>query len=148
MKIRRLSSLPRCLATVLCCVALTSCGDKVERMEPFSDATLEGSITYQGQPVPYALVIVTGERQSVTGQAASDGTYTVQRAPLGLVSIGVNTDAGKGMMMGAARAGQHGGGAKPAAKFIDLPKKYHNPTSSGITTTVLDGPNQYDIAIK
>jgi hypothetical protein len=134
------------LAAALCCAALLSCSD-VEPLE-LSDATLEGAVTYKGEPVPYALVIVAGERTSATGKAGSDGTYTVPSAPLGLVTIAVNTDAGRGMMMSAARAGQHGDSSKPAAKFIDVPKKYHNPSTSGITTTVLEGTNKFDIKIK
>lgn len=142
---RKLSS--GCLAVALSCASLTSCSD-VERME-LSEEALEGKITYKGQPVPYAMVIVTNGRDSATGNAASDGTYKVEYAPLGEVQIGVNTDAGKGIMMSANMAGQHSDGSKPAAKFTAVPKKYFEPTTSGITTTVTEeGPNKFDIEIK
>jgi hypothetical protein len=139
----------------LCCAALTSCGDKVERLE-LSDATMEGTITYKGEPVPYALVIVTNSGgpggvggSSATGNAAKDGTYRVEHAPLGLVEVAVNTDAGRGMMMSdVMAASQSKDKGKAAAKFVAVPEKFHNPTTSGITTTVVDGPNKFDIEIK
>ncbi|MBA3316443.1 MAG: hypothetical protein H0T47_24560 [Planctomycetaceae bacterium] len=114
-----------------------------------SDEVLEGKITYKGQPVPYAMAIVTNGRDSATGTAANDGTYKVEYAPLGEVQIGVNTDAGQGMMMSAKMAGQHSDASKPAAKFTAVPKKYFEPTKSGITTTVTEkGPNHFDIVLE
>jgi hypothetical protein len=133
-------------AAILCCAALTSCSDDVERLE-LSNATLEGTVTYKGQPVPYALVIVTNENASSTGNAASDGTYKVEHAPLGQVQIGVNTDAGRGLMMSESMAVRQGD-KQPAAKFVAVPKKFHSPSQSGITTTVVDGVNQFDIKIE
>lgn len=143
----RLTSLLGCLAAVLCCAALLSCSD-VEPLE-LSNATLEGKVTYKGKPVPYALVIVENGQQSGTSRVATDGTYRVEHAPTGEVQVAVNTDAGRGMMMGEARAGQHGDGTKPTATFVGLPKKFHDPSTSGITTTVTEeGTSQFDIEIE
>lgn len=74
---RCLTSLSGYLAAVICCAALTSCSD-VEPLE-LTDATLEGTVTYKGKPVPAALVIVTGDRGSSTGRAATDGTFRVDQ---------------------------------------------------------------------
>ena len=60
----------------LCPVACTSVSSE-RRAE--SGATLEGTITYAGQPVPAALVIVQGSAGGSTGTADDDGHYKVDR---------------------------------------------------------------------
>jgi hypothetical protein len=47
--------------------------------------------------------------------------------------------------MGMFVAQSQGKGQAP--KLIDVPSKYANPTSSGITTTVSKGDNVYNIVI-
>lgn len=114
-----------------------------------SKATLKGKITYKGQPVPHALVIVSGAT-SATGNADADGNYSVANAPVGEVNIGVNTDAGRGNMMSAMMSSSQGGDTAAKPKFVDVPKKFFDPTSSGIATTVAnsEGENEFDIDIK
>lgn len=140
----------RCRGIALCLVATmllvsTSCGKKTERLK-LSNATLEGTVTYKGKPVPYALVIVTNGSQSATGNAGPDGKFKVEHVPLGEVQIGVNTDAAKGIAMSAIMAAQKGGGSPPPA-LVDVPKKYFEPSTSGITTTIQDGANTFDIEL-
>ncbi len=115
-----------------------------------SDATLQGKITYKGKPVPHALVIVSNENSSASGAADADGNYFVQHVPVGSVQIGVNTEAGRGMMMSAVMAASQGGGASSKPTFVDLPQKYFNPTTSGLTATVENkkGENTFDIEVK
>ena len=63
----------------------------------------------------------------------------------------VNSEAGKGQMMGRSMAGTdpNAKGGKKAAlpKMVELPKKYQDPESSGITTTTAKGVNKFDIMI-
>lgn len=129
-------------------LSLTACSE-VERLE-LSDAKLEGKITYKGKPVPYALVIVSAsDGMAATGNADEQGKYVVDHAPVGEVRIGVNTDAGRGNMMGAMMAAGQGDSKGPKPVFVDLPKKFFEPTTSGITTTVKGGepPDTFDIKI-
>lgn len=128
-----------------CGVMLASCGKRIEPMK-LSNATLEGTVTYQGKPVPYALIIVTNGRETSTANADAEGKFKVEHAPLGQVQIGVNTDAGRGVAMGAIMAAKQTGGQAPV--LIDVPKKYFEPSQSGITTTVSDGANNFDIKIE
>ena len=118
-----------------------------------TDATLEGTITYKGEKVPYALVIVEGDNMSATGKVDKDGRYRVEQVPLGEVTVSVNTDAGRGDYMSASMAssyrGPDGKGAKkPAPKFVEVPKKYHEPGTTPLRTTTKGGENTYDIVIK
>ena len=116
-------------------------------------ASLEGSVQYDGHPVPMAIVIVTplAGGDGVTGYVDEMGNYKVENVPIGEVKIGVNTDAAKGRMMGQAMAGtdpKAKGGKKMAPpKVIDIPKKYHDPEKSGLTATTREGVTKHDIKI-
>jgi len=126
------------------------CGVR-EYRRPETGASLEGTVTYAGKSVPAAMIIVAGQSGGATGNIGEGGRYHVDNAPVGEVKLAVNTDAAKGQMQGQkmAQAYQGGkGGAKPAAAFLDVPKKYQDPNSSGITTTIKAGANTFDIVLQ
>lgn len=115
-----------------------------------SKASLTGKITYKGKPVPYALVILVNGDSSSTGAADAHGSYTVPYAPVGKVSVGINTAAGRGMMMSATMAAAQGGDKSGKPSFLDVPEKFFDPKTSGITAEVKDTkePNTFDIDVK
>jgi hypothetical protein len=121
-----------------------------ERRIVLSQAIATGKVTYKGKPVPYALVIMTNNRISSTGAADADGNYTVANAPPGKVMVGVNTDAGRGMLMSAVMAAQQGGDKSAKPTFLDVPKKFFAPETSGLTVDIKDQkePNSIDIDVK
>jgi hypothetical protein len=140
-------------SSFICLVAAfigTSLGCSQEERLELSDARLSGRIEYKGKPVPYALVIVQGEKASVTGNADEEGNYIVEHAPTGQVQIGVNTEAGKGRMMGAQMAAAQSGDSSKKVSFVDVPKKYFDPSSSGLTATVAESKDtqEHDIIIE
>jgi hypothetical protein len=103
-----------------------------------SDASLKGKVSYKGKPVPYALVILVGDDASATGNADADGNYFVPYAPVGTVKVGVNTAAGRGMMMSAVMASAQSGDKSSKPKFLDVPPKFFDPSTSGLTVKVED----------
>jgi hypothetical protein len=125
--------------------------DAYETRLPESGATLEGAVTLSGEKVPMALVVVVGQKGSATGQA-ENGHYKVENAPLGDVKIGINTQAVRGQMISQQMSqsykgpGSQGGG-KPAPKFVDVPSKYWEAETSGLTTTIKRGKNDFDISL-
>lgn len=129
----------------LCC---TGCSQEERLVLP--EAKLEGKISYNGKTVPYALVVVMQEGTSTTANADAQGNYSVQNVPAGEVKIGVNTEAGRGMMMGAMMAAAQTGDKTAKPTFVDVPKKYFDPSTSGITTNIADskGVNVFNIEIK
>ena len=143
----RILHLTACMGVAVCCLTMASCsGNKEERLK-LSDATLEGTITLNGKPVPYALVIVAHAKDpAAQGTADASGKFMVQHVPLGEVMIAVNSDAGKGMAMGKVMAAKKGEGEAPT--FVDVPKKYFSPKTSEITTTIKEGANTYNIELK
>jgi hypothetical protein len=144
-------------AVAVAAVTLASCSPQ-GRVEPLEETgvTLEGDITYGGQPVPLAMVIVvpaTGPQGQggATGFADDNGHFKVTNVAIGDVKVAVNTEAAKGQMRGRAMAGSDpnakGGKRATPPPFVDVPKKYQNPDTSGFTTTTKKGSNKYDVTI-
>lgn len=134
-----------------CSVLTAACGEKGERL-PESGASLEGTVKYGSEPVHFALVIAVGPSTSASGKINEDGRYKIENVPLGEVKIAVNTDAGRGDYMTEVMSKSYQGpdkkGSKRAGvKFLEVPKKYHDPETSGLKTTVNKGPNTFDIVI-
>lgn len=128
------------------CLATVSC-EPGSRL-PETGATLEGTVVYGKEPVPVALIIVVGDSGSAQGFIGEDGRYKLTNVPLGTVKIGVNTDAAKGELTSRMMAQSQGGKVKVARpRFIEVPKRYGEPATSGLTTTINKGANTFDIVI-
>jgi len=121
-----------------------------------SGVTLEGTIYYDDKVVPLAMVIVVPDngppgKGGATAFADDEGHYKVSNVSLGGVKVAVNSDAAKGQMMGRAMAGTDpnakGGKKASVPKVYEVPKKYHDPETSGLKTTTQKGTNSFDIKI-
>ena len=138
-----------------CGLLIASCGYGVrEERLPETGATLEGTVTYGTEKVPVALIIVTGTSGSATGEIdEATGRYKVENVPLGEVKIAVNTEAAKGQMKGKLMSGYYKGpeakakGIMTPPRIVDVNKKYANPDTSGLRTTINAGANSYDITM-
>jgi hypothetical protein len=126
---------------------LAGCSRYREVRYPESGATLEGTVTYGKDKVGAALVIAQNGSGAATAFVDDDGRYKLTNVPLGEVSIGVNTEAGKGQAMGKAMAAAQGK-AKGPPRIIDVPSRFANPATSGIKTTINEGANTFDIVIQ
>lgn len=132
------------------CVMLTSCGTYLhEETLPESGATLEGTITYKNQPVRFAIVTAVGAGGIMRGSVGDDGKYRIPNAPLGPVKIGVDSTNAKGDYIAMTMsAGYNKTRPSGEVKFIDLPIKYKDPETSGITTNVEKGVVNFDIKLE
>jgi hypothetical protein len=128
---------------VLC---LGGCNGGYKRL-PETGATLEGTVTYGKEKVAVALVIAQNESGSAQAFIGEGGRYKLENVPLGEVHIAVNTAAGKAQQRGLMMARSRGQEKGPLPKAIDVPDKYANPATSGITTTITEGANTFDIKI-
>jgi hypothetical protein len=139
-------------------VAVTACGtpQHIPVALPDTGATLVGTVKYGAEDVNFALVVVQGADGSASaGRIDEDGVYHIPNVPLGEVRVGVNTAAGRGEFQTAAmRAGAMSGSPegktgrkKVNVRFVDLPAKYIDPSSSGLATSVNRGENTYHISI-
>ena len=138
-------------------VSLTaSCGSNAPEKLAETGATLEGTITHNGRPVQFALVLVqsaNGTGSPATGSAGPEGKYKVMNVPTGEVKVAVNTDAGMGdlktaQMQGGMYTGPDGKKAKRVnLDYNQVPKKFHIPETTTIKTTINAGSNTFDIDV-
>jgi len=91
----------------------------------------------------------------------AEGTYTMNKVPVGPVIVCVNTDIGKpnryaaSMKMPGATAHDidtsttpyASGGGNSAENYVPIPRKYFNPQSSGQEYTVTSGRQDHDIEL-
>ncbi len=120
---------------------------------PQTGCTLTGRVTYNGAPVPLVLVIVASAKGGGANALANEaGEFVIENVPPGPITIGFNSEAARGIMIGRAMAGSDptkaGGKRAPLPKLVELPRKYQTPDTSGLGCTIERGDNKQDFAIK
>jgi len=119
-------------------------------------ASVSGTVTFKGQPLPSGTVLFHGADGRVEHSLIDgEGKYTVVNAPLGQVRITVQAHA-------AAPPGLPSKGGKPPAapaelatsgketrdgKFVAIPPRYLDPDRSRLTCTVSAGPQTHTIEL-
>ncbi|HTU17473.1 MAG TPA: hypothetical protein VMG10_05365 [Gemmataceae bacterium] len=97
-------------------------------------------------------VTFEGDKGGVSGIITPEGTYTIPNAPVGTVAIAL----GSGMRTGPrSRVVPNGRPPKKAPKesassvqpLKNIPNKYTDPKSSGLTYTVQPGEQTFDIIL-
>jgi hypothetical protein len=138
-----------CFTAMVC---LIGCTGSYEVRLPETGASLEGTVTLGEEKVQFAQVTVMGEKSSATANV-QEGRYKIENVPLGAVRIAVNTEAARGDFISQTMAhsykgpGSKGGGTGARPRFVNVPNKYWEPETSGVTTTVKKGANTFDIAL-
>lgn len=91
---------------------------------------------------------------------AEDGSYKVEKVPLGSVKISVETSSMKPAAMPPgmeamyakkpkdAPGGDSTRGAGDLKRYVQIPDKYGNPEESGLTYSVHAGQNDHNIDLK
>jgi hypothetical protein len=132
---------------VLCVLALSGC------RRP--KGTVSGTVTYKGEPVPSGTVAFFGPGDQVASVALRpDGTYEASGVPLGEVKVTVTTpppppseeQLAKNPMVQERRKGRNI--SLPVEKTVTVPAKYSRPATSGLSLTVTEGSQPYDIPLK
>ena len=130
-----------------------------------SSGTVTGKVTYKGEPLAGGTVLFVSEgRGSVSAQIGRDGAYTAEKVPTGTVQIAVETQSVKGSEPApqATRQMPPAGLELPKAaenspiyksragarRYTEIPKKYSDPKTSGLTCTVSGGNQKYDIPLE
>jgi hypothetical protein len=136
------------LVAALLLLATVGCGRKT--------GSISGKVSYNGKPLPSGSVAIYGEAGGVaSSQIEGDGSYTIQRAPLGPAKLTVVTPRphAQPRRSGRDRAPSKGPGgeqraAAPEPKPVAIPEKYQDPQQSGLTYTVKPGDQTFDIDLK
>jgi hypothetical protein len=117
-------------------------------------ADVTGKVSYKGKLVTTGTVSMVGPDGMVRqGLIGPDATYTVAGVAAGNVQIGVSSPRPGGEMRAARRgrgsrlATPTAGSAGDVATWFPIPDTYLEPTTSGLTTTLKSGANQYDITL-
>ncbi len=102
-------------------------------------ATVIGKVSYKGAPVTGGtLTLYSAEGAPYPVAIKADGTFNVSGVPVGQMGVAIDTGAAPA----APPAGSSGGQAPPP--HVDLPKKYKDPKSSGLTWDIKGGKNTKD----
>lgn len=98
--------------------------------------TVSGKVFLGDKPVEAGLVtFVTDDGRSSSAQLGSGGQFTMTQAPLGKVYIGVNTQ----MLKGQRQLHQQQSKGKDVPSFVEVPARYADPKTSGVTEVVQAG---------
>ncbi|HYH69573.1 MAG TPA: hypothetical protein VD866_33060 [Urbifossiella sp.] len=103
---------------------------------------VRGTVTYKGQPLQSGTVRVVGANNEVAFAVVhKDGSFILTDVPPGEVKVGViqgNEPRNVGDSSGKKAE-------RPGKPVVVLPKKFHDPETSGFTTTVAPDTTRLDI---
>jgi hypothetical protein len=125
---------------------LAGCGPK--------RGTVDGKITIDGRPVNSGRVFFRSadEKSVVFAYIDRDGSYHAMDVPMGPMNVWVTPptkmEREKAQRIAAGRAKKGTAPEAPEApvvSFVPIPKKYQDPTTSKLTTTVQGRTNSYNI---
>src|SRR6516225_11360893 len=123
-------------------------------------ATVSGTVTYKNKPLPGGSVTFVTPTGTAQGAINSEGAYTAENVPVGNAKVTVYYSSGPKMPFGGNVKGVAPKDASPEAQkavqgpkasgpTINIPTKYGDPESSGLTVVVTSGKNSpYNIELK
>jgi hypothetical protein len=123
---------------VVAVAAVVGCSGKgVQRI-----SVINGKVTYQGKPLPAGIVrFVSAEKTSAIGTIRRDGTFAITDVAPGEFKVSV--------MERPQSSGSSSGEPAPAQPPpVDLPGKYRDPETSGLTYTITPETKDIHIDIK
>ena len=118
--------------------------------------TVTGKITYQDGPVKGGQVIFAApDGHSVLAEIKEDGSYVAEKVPVGEAKVAVQTRA-LGVTASMPKRAlppekQQGGRMSPdeaRRRFVQIPERYENTETSGLTCTVVQGTQEHNIPLK
>jgi hypothetical protein len=118
-------------------------------------AMVTGKVTYRGEPVPSGTVAFFGPGDQVaSAPLRPDGSYAASGVPRGLVKVTVTTpppgpspeQLANNPMVQERRRGRNV--APVVEKTVSIPTKYSLPGTSGLSLTVTEGSQPFDIVLK
>jgi hypothetical protein len=114
---------------------------------------VHGTVTFKGEAVPVGTVVFYGPGDQVVNAALlPDGTYEATEVPLGEVKVAVTTppppDPKAAEKLKNNPMVQMKRIVIKQEKVVSVPRKYNLPGTSGISLTVTQGSQQFDITLK
>jgi len=125
--------------------ALSGCHD--------ARGTVHGKLTFKGEAVPSGTIVFYGPGDQVASAGLlPDGTYEATEVPLGEVKVAVTTppppDPKAAERLKNNPMIKERGITIKQEKVVSVPRKYNLPGTSGISLTVKQGSQPFDITLK
>lgn len=138
---------------ILAILSLTGCGG-VSTLPEGETGTVTGKVTFNGKSVPEGTAIVFLHKDkgiAASSAIAADGTYALRmrrEAPVlvGDYQIGITPPTVE--LTPAEAEAVNMGKTIPEKEWPEIPKKYRNPETSGVTFNVKAGENTFDLDMK
>lgn len=133
-----LSTMLSTAACLLLVAGLSGCGNS----QP--EGTVLGTVTFEDKPVTDARIQLQAQETgtAVAAELDSEGRYRIEQpVAAGTYVVTVNP------IDNAPIAGEEPAGSEPTQR-TDIPERYRAPATSGLTTTIAEGENTYDVQLK
>ena len=125
--------------TLFTAFVLLTLGLAVRAEENPKVGQIEGTVRFQGKPLPGGTVSFHPDKgKPFVAQLQDDGSYTLKDVPVGAMRVTIETESLKNP-------------AKPpkgGKKYVPIPRAYADPKTSGLTYTMLEGRQAFDIELK
>jgi hypothetical protein len=119
---------------------------------------VKGKVTFRGKPVYTGAVVIVGkDGVAAAGPIETDGSYVVQKVPVGDVAVGViskdpvylhHVTVLRSSRTPVPASAFRAPSGLDRRKWFPIPKEYEEPVRSGLSFSVKKGDNQYDIELK
>jgi hypothetical protein len=114
--------------------------------------TIQGTVSYQGRPVPSGVVKFHGPGDRVSmATLEKDGTFTITDVSPGEVKVTVEEDPAARMkesMTGAGDEQPSADGKEAAVPPISIPPRYWKVSTSGLVYTITSGTDRLDVKLE
>jgi hypothetical protein len=117
-------------------VTLASCSF---RSDGLTGAEVAGKVTLDGKPFAGGTVVFAGPTDAATAEILPDGSYRASNVPLGPVRVVIVTSGPSSTKSQSGR----GPAVQPAA-----PARYRDAKTSGLSLTVAEGDQVFDVPMK
>ncbi len=118
---------------------------------------IKGTVTFNGKPLKGGRVtfLSTKPNTGKTVEIGEDGSYKVEKIPVGPVKILVETDylkkssayAGKNAAPADSKVQNTKTGEDTMSRYTEIPREYSNPEASDLAYTVKKGDQEHTIAL-
>jgi hypothetical protein len=114
-------------------------------------ASVSGTVKYRGKLLAMGTVFLAGpDHLQVLGQINPDGTYRIDGVAAGSVQIGVASLKPSATRPRPTKTRTRGAAPPPPVDdsgWFEIPDKYTDPLTSGLTVDLKSGTNEYDIEL-
>ena len=128
------------------CLLAAGCGGP----PPTADGRAAGVVTLDDQPVAGGKIDLVSDDGSVSAPIGPDGRFTVPSLPAGRYRVAVGPvppRQGPSKAAGVLHQGDNEHPPPRNGKGAAVPKKYHNPATSGLAVDIAHPPTPLDIKL-